>query len=254
MKRPRIGVFKFASCDGCQLALLNLKEEFLRVVDVFHVDYFREATDRPLRGHFDMGIVEGSISTPAQREEIIEVRERTRHLMTIGACATSGGIQALRNWAVLDSYKSSVYPDPSAIEALSSSTPVSDHVYVDYELWGCPVESRALSEVLASYIIGKRPTISQYSLCMDCNIRGIPCLLVSRDEPCLGPITRTGCGVLCPSLGRACYGCFGPRDGANIDSLMRWFEERSLSHRECVQLLDKMNTYTYRRVRIEKKD
>jgi coenzyme F420-reducing hydrogenase gamma subunit len=254
MKRPRIGVFKFASCDGCQLSLLNLEEELLKIVDLFRVDYFCEVIDRPLRGDFDIAIVEGSISTPRQREEILEVRERTRYLLTIGACATSGGLQAIRNRASLSSFKTYVYPDPAAIDVLSSSTPISDHTHVDYELWGCPIDSGALSEVLASYIIGKRPGLPQYSLCMDCKNKGIPCILVSKDEPCLGPVTRTGCGVLCPSFGRACYGCFGPRDEANIESLLRWFKGRGLSIKDCAELLDRMNTYTYQRGKIEKKD
>lgn len=254
MKRPKVGIFKFASCDGCQLSILNLEEELLRVVELFQVNYFREATDRPLRGDFDLIIVEGSITTPEQREYIIDVRERARYLVTIGACATSGGIQAIRNWAVFESFRNYVYPDPSTIEALATSTPVSDHVYVDYEIWGCPVAGEAISEVLASFLIGKKPTLPQYSLCMDCKIKGIPCVLVSRKEPCLGPVTKTGCGVLCPSFGRACYGCFGPREGANIDSLMNWLEKYGYCHKDCMQLLDRMNTYTYRRTRIEKKD
>lgn len=254
MKRPAVGIFKFASCDGCQLSILDLEDELLKFIELFKVDFFREASERPLTGHFDIVLSEGSISTPEQKERIIETRERTRYLIAIGACATSGGLQALRNWAVLDDFRNYVYPEPESIESLASSTPVSDHVYVDYEVWGCPVNSKSLSEVLASFLIGKRPGLPQYSLCMDCKREGIPCILVARDAPCLGPITRTGCGVLCPSMGRACYGCFGPREGANIDSLLHHFQKRGLSHREYMHLLDKMNTYAFRRVEIEKKD
>src|SRR3990172_1741185 len=116
MKRPRIGVFKFTSCDGCQLSVLNLEEELLDLVGLFQVAYFREATDKPLRGHFDISLVEGSLSTERQRSHIIEVRERTRYLVTIGACATSGGLQALRNWASMEDFKKLVYPSPVMIE------------------------------------------------------------------------------------------------------------------------------------------
>ncbi len=251
MKRPRIAVFKFTSCDGCQLSVLNLEEELLDLVDLFQVAYFREATDRPLRGHFDIALVEGSVSTERQRSEVIEVRERTRYLVTIGACATSGGLQALRNWASVEDYKRCVYPSPGVIETLACSTPISDHIYVDYQLWGCPINGDELSETLGSFLLDRRPCVPGYSLCMECKRKGIPCLLVARSEPCLGPVTRAGCGVLCPSLGRPCYGCFGPKEGANIGSLFEVFRKAGLSRRECALLLDKMNTYAYRKARTE---
>lgn len=228
-----------------------MEDEILDILSVFNIAYFREATDDPLRGQFDMALVEGSISTDRQKREIVDIRERSRLVITIGACATSGGLQALRNWARLQSYKKHVYPSPNAIEALSTSTPISEHVHVDYELWGCPINKNALSETLVSFLINKKPGIPRYSLCMDCKQRGIPCILVSKSEPCLGPVTITGCGVLCPSFGRPCYGCFGPKDDANIESLLRVFRNLGLNQKDCVLLLDKMNTYTYRKARIE---
>jgi len=251
MRKPRIGVFKFTSCDGCQLSILNLEEDLLKILEFFDLAYFREATDLPLKGQFDIGIVEGSISTDRQRRDVVEMREKVRCLVTIGACATAGGLQALRNWANITDFKERVYPSPDLVSALSTSTPVSENVYVDYELWGCPINNDALSETLVSLLIGKRPAIPIYSLCMDCKVKGVPCILVSQGEPCLGPITRTGCGVLCPSMNRPCYGCFGPREGANIDSLLSHFEEMGLSRKNTLLLLDKMNTYAYRKVSIE---
>jgi sulfhydrogenase subunit delta len=254
MKRPRIGVFKFTSCDGCQLALLNLEEKLLDLLQFFDIAYFREALDKAALKEYDIGIVEGSISTDRQKKEIAEIRERSRWLMTIGACAAAGGLQALRNWANIEEYKRYVYPSPDLISALPMSTPVSDHVYIDYELWGCPIDKEALSETLISLIMGRRPGIPVYSLCMDCKMKGIPCVLVSRGEPCLGPGTRAGCGALCPSFERPCYGCFGPREGANIDSLLSQFEADGLDRKQTDLLLDTMNTYAYRRVRLEKAD
>lgn len=251
MKRPRIGVFKFASCDGCQLTILNMEEELLDLIEIVDLSYFMEAMDRPLKGIFDISIVEGSISTERQKAEILDVRERSRNLITIGACATSGGLQALRNWASLKSYKEYVYPSPDIIDALSTSTPVSDHVHVDYEVWGCPVNKDTLSEAIVSFLVGKRPTIPRYSLCMECKRKAIPCLLVSQSEPCLGPITKAGCGALCMSYGRGCYGCFGPKDDANIDSLLNWFKDMGLTQKDCIMLLDKMNSYAYRKARLE---
>jgi sulfhydrogenase subunit delta len=254
MRRPRIGVFKFSSCDGCQLSILNLEEKLLDLLDFFEIAYFREAVDKaPLR-QYDIGIVEGSISTDRQRKEIVEIREKARFLLSIGACATAGGLQALRNWANAADYMRYVYPSPDLVSVLPMSTPVSDHVYLDYELWGCPIDKEALSETLVSLLVGKKPGIPNYSLCMDCKMKGLSCVLVSAGEACLGPVTRTGCGALCPSFGRACYGCFGPKAGANIDSLLRLFERKGMSRKETVLLMDKMNTYAFRRTRIEKTD
>ena len=253
MKKPAIGVFKFTSCDGCQLSLLNMEDELLDVLDIFDIAYFREATDKPLKGQFDIALVEGSISADWQRKEIVEIRERSRHIITIGACATSGGVQALRNWATLSAYKNYIYPSPDVIDALSTSTPISEHVYVDYELWGCPINKDGLAETLTSFIIGKRPGVPRYSLCMECKRHGIPCILVSKGEPCLGPVTKAGCGALCMSFGRPCYGCFGPKEDANMDSLLNRFQKMGLNQKDCVLLLDKMNTYAYRKERVERK-
>lgn len=252
MKRPKIGVFKFTSCDGCQLTVLNLEDELLDLIELYEIAYFREVADKPLRGQFDIAIVEGSISTDWQKEEIIDIRERSRHLITIGACATAGGLQALRNWASLSDYKRYVYPSPESIAALPISTPILDHVYVDYELWGCPIDKITLSETFVSFLMDKKPGIPRYSLCMDCKARGIPCLLVAKGEPCLGSITRTGCGVLCPSFERPCYGCFGPKENSNIESLLKVFQNMGLTQKDCTSLLDKMNTYAYRKANIER--
>lgn len=251
MKKPKLGVFKLTSCDGCQLTILNLEDEILNLLVFFDIGYFREASDKPLKGQFDIAIVEGSISTEAQKREIVDIRERSRYLITIGACATSGGLQALRNWASLSDFKKNVYPFAGFIDTLSTSTPVSEHVYPDYELWGCPIDLHSLVEVLISYLMNKRPGLPRYSLCMECKGKGIPCLLVSKSEPCLGPVTIAGCGVICPSHGRPCYGCFGPRDDANIESLSRQFQKIGVSKKEFAQLLDKMNTYAFRKAKTE---
>ncbi len=252
MKRFRIGIFKLTSCDGCQVSLLNLEEALLDVLRFYDIAFFNEATDRKLQGTFDIGIIEGSITTEAQKKEVFDIRERSRKIITIGACATSGGIQALRNWASLNSYKRYVYPSAELIKTLSTSTPVSEHIYVDYELWGCPVSTEALEEVLSSVVLEKTPGIPVYSLCMECKRRSIPCLLVSSGKPCLGPVTKAGCGALCPSMERPCYGCFGPKTGANIKALASIFEKNGITEKEFLRILDQMNSYAYRKAGLEK--
>ena len=223
-RRPRLGVVKFASCDGCQLTLLDLEDELLEISARFDIVEFAEATSRRSRGPFDVLLVEGSISTPEQAEEIVRLRRESTLLVTIGACATSGGIQALRNLADHDDFRRAVYPRPGLIDSLATSTPISEHVVVDAELFGCPISGRQLLELLTGLIAGRRPQLPDEAVCLECKRLGNPCILVARGVPCLGPVTRTGCGALCPSFARGCYGCFGPRESANTDSLAAWFK------------------------------
>ena len=221
--RPRVGVVKFASCDGCQLTLLDLESELLEVVAHFDIVEFPEASSNRSEGPYDVLLVEGSISTPEQAEQIVELRRQAKLLVTIGACATAGGIQALRNWADHDAFRAAVYAHPEVVESLATATPIADHVRVDAELRGCPIGIGQLRELLTSLILGRRPEIRDESVCAECKRRGAVCVMVSRGIPCLGPVTQGGCGALCPRWGRGCYGCFGPREGANATSLSRWF-------------------------------
>jgi coenzyme F420-reducing hydrogenase gamma subunit len=224
-KRPRIGVVKFASCDGCQLTLLDLEDELLAIAEQVDVVEFAEATSRRSAGPFDVLFVEGSISTPEQAEEIVRLRAVSHRLVTIGACATAGGIQALRNWSDLDTVRSAVYPNPEFIESLAQVHPVADLVAVDAELRGCPISPGQLRELLVALVTGRRPQLPDEAVCLECKRRGVVCVAVAQGIACLGPVTRTGCGALCPAYGRGCYGCFGPRESANTASLAAWFGE-----------------------------
>jgi len=217
--KPRLGVFKFASCDGCQLSLLDCEDELLAVAGAVEIAYFLEATRRPLEGKFDLTLVEGSISSPEQVEQIRDVRQRSRFLITIGACATSGGIQALRNWGHEQEFLRVVYARPDYIKTLATSTPISEHVPVDFELRGCPINKQQLVEVIVAFLAGRRPNVPNHAVCVECKRAGIVCVMVARGVPCLGPVTHAGCGALCPGYDRGCYGCYGPSKGANVASL-----------------------------------
>ena len=216
--RPRVAVAKFASCDGCQLTLLDLEDELLEIVTRFDVVEFPEATSRRSPGPYDIVFVEGSISAPDHIDQIKELRKQARVLVTIGACATAGGIQALRNWADHDAYRAAVYAHPEWIESLSTATAVSEHVKVDAELRGCPIDPGQLLELLTSVLVGRRPQIREEAVCRECKRKGLVCMVVASDEPCMGPLTAAGCGALCPSYSRGCFGCFGPRSNANAKS------------------------------------
>ncbi len=221
-RRPRLAVWKFASCDGCQLSLLDCEDELLDIAGEIEIAYFLEASSRVGRGPYDLSLVEGSVTTPHDAERIREVRRASRHLVTIGACATSGGIQALRNFADVEAFARAVYPSPEYLETLSTSTPISDHVPVDFELQGCPINKVQLVEVLSAFLHERRPNIPAHSVCTECKRRGTVCVMVAHGTACLGPVTHAGCGAICPAFDRGCYGCYGPKETPNTGSLAGW--------------------------------
>jgi coenzyme F420-reducing hydrogenase gamma subunit len=241
--RPKLAVYKFSSCDGCQLSLLNLEDELLDLVGAVEIALFLEARRRVLPGPYDVGLVEGSISTPEEEQRIHKVRRDCKYLVAIGACATSGGIQALRNWADVEEFTRTVYATPAYIKTLETATPIASHVFVDFELRGCPVNQAHLLELISALLVGRKPNIPTYSVCIECKRRGIPCRLVSGNQPCLGPVTQAGCGALCPACNRACYGCYGPMEQPNIMALGGRFSADGLRPGQISQLLRSFNGY-----------
>jgi coenzyme F420-reducing hydrogenase gamma subunit len=226
MSAPKLAVWKFASCDGCQLSLLNLEDELLALADAVEIAYFLEATRATADGPYDLSLVEGSVTTPEDAERIRQVRAASRTLITIGACATAGGIQALRNFSSIDGFVDAVYATPEYISTLATSTPIRDHVDVDFELQGCPVDGAQLVEVVSAFLAGRDPRVSSQSVCVECKQRGNVCVMVAHGTPCLGPVTHAGCGAICPAYDRGCYGCFGPKETPNAPSLSAWWKER----------------------------
>ena len=218
-RKQTLAVWKFASCDGCQLSLLDCEDELLELADRLDVAYFLEAGRSTVAGSYDVSLVEGSITTAHDAERIQEIRRRSRALITIGACATAGGIQALRNFADVDAFTSIVYASPDYISTLDTSTPISAHVPVDFELNGCPINKRQLLEVINAHLNRRRPRVRAHSVCIECKRRGTVCVMVARGTPCLGPVTHAGCGALCPAYDRGCYGCYGPMESPNTAAL-----------------------------------
>lgn len=218
MSKPTVAVYKFSSCDGCQLSILNLEDELLELAAVVEIAYFLEARSRILPGPYDIALVEGSISTPHERERIQEVRKEAKIVIALGTCATAGGIQALRNLIDSKRLAESVYPHPEYLQTLREATPISEHVKVDYEIWGCPVNKYQIVEVIQAVLQKRRPNLPTYSVCLECKRRSAVCVVVAQGIPCLGPITRAGCGALCPANGRGCYGCFGPAPHADMNA------------------------------------
>jgi coenzyme F420-reducing hydrogenase gamma subunit len=243
IRKPKLAVWKFASCDGCQLSLLDCEEELLAVAEEVEIAHFLEASRTLIRGPYDLSLVEGSIATPHDADRIQQVRRASKFLVTIGACATAGGIQALRNFKDVKEFISIVYAQPVYIETLDKSTPIADHVRVDFELRGCPINKNQLLEVIQAFLHGRRPATPAYSVCMECKRRGTVCVMVAHGTPCLGPVTHDGCGAICPSYTRGCYGCFGPKETPNTESLTTWCSAQGMKDRDIVRVLRTFNAW-----------
>ncbi|WP_028803806.1 oxidoreductase [Streptomyces sp. 142MFCol3.1] len=243
--RPRLGVFKFASCDGCQLTLLDCEDELLGIAHDLEIAHFLEASSDVASGPYDLSLVEGSVSTPEHVERIQRIRAESRYLVTIGACATAGGVQALRNYADVAEYLATVYARPDYIETLATSTPISAHVPVDFELRGCPINRAQLLEVITAFLAERKPGIPNHSVCFSCKQRGNVCVLVAHGTPCLGPVTHAGCGALCPTYGRGCYGCFGPAGTTNLPALIPVLQYNGMNEDDVARFLHTFNVTSF---------
>lgn len=238
---PTLAVWKFASCDGCQLTVLNLEDDLLALAGQLRIAHFLEASSATVEGPYDISLVEGSITTPGDRDRIQRVREASRVLVTIGACATSGGIQALRNFRDVAEFTRVVYAQPEFIDTLADSTAIADHVKVDLELRGCPIDAGQLIEVVTAYLAGRRPQVRRHSVCLECKRAGHVCVTVARGVPCLGPVTQAGCGALCPGCARGCYGCFGPMETPRTGALSGLLVDLGMPQREVVRVFRTFN-------------
>ncbi|MGI4993523.1 oxidoreductase [Halobacteriovorax sp. GFR7] len=252
MKRPKLAVWKFTSCDGCQLSLLDLEEDLILLSEKAEFVYFMEAIRTKPSGPYDLSIVEGSISTPKEAQLIKEIRNQSKFVLVIGACATSGGIQALRNFKDVKEFTSIVYASPSYIDTLETSTPISDHIKVDFELRGCPINKWQLLEVITSFIHQKKPNIANQSVCVECKLAGNICVMVAKGIPCLGQVTHAGCGALCPAYDRGCYGCYGPVKDANNKSVINWLLKKGLTSRELINNFQNFNCNAIENRELEK--
>ncbi len=235
-KKKKLAVWKFASCDGCQLSILDCEDELLTLAGAITIAYFPEATKSVIAGPYDISLVEGSVTTPHDAIQLLRIRKNSKLVISIGACATSGGIQALRNYTRVSKYVKQVYAHPEYIQTLETSTPISDHINVDFELRGCPVNKYQLLEVLASFLNGKRPNTPDHSVCLECKQQGNVCVLVAKNVPCLGPVTHAGCGALCPSYYRGCFGCYGPKENPNTKALASYLSDEGLADADIMRL------------------
>ncbi len=242
-KRPKLAVWKFASCDGCQLSILDCEDALLAVAGAIEIAYFPEATRAVAKGPYDISLVEGSITTRQDAKRIQEIRRNSKLLITIGACATAGGIQALRNFVDVKDLVPMVYAKPEYVETLAKSTPIHNHVFVDLELRGCPVSKEQLVEALNALLNRRKPILPTYSVCIECKRRGTTCVMVANGTPCVGPVTQAGCNAICPAFARGCYGCFGPMENPNTAALSALFLKLGVSRADVVRMFRGLNAY-----------
>ncbi len=218
-EKPVIAVHKFSSCDGCQLAFIHLGEPLLALSEMVDIVHFAEAGPVNEHAQVDIAFIEGSVSTTDDVQRLLSIRENSQFIVTIGACATSGGIQALRNMHKTHQWIAEIYADPSVIKSLYRSSAIKEHIKVDFELWGCPINQQQLLLTIRSLLSGVLPGEQQDKVCMECKRQQTVCVMVSKNEACMGPVTRTGCGALCPKAGRECFGCYGPAENSNTHAL-----------------------------------
>ncbi|MGC9669766.1 oxidoreductase [Planosporangium sp. 12N6] len=242
---PTLAVWKFASCDGCQLTLLDCEDELLQIAGAVRIAHFLEASRAAVEGPYDISLVEGSVTTQADADRIRRVRDQSKILVTIGACATAGGVQALRNFADVEEFRAVVYARPEYVATLERSTPIAAHVPVDYELRGCPIDRTQLVNTLAALLAGRKPDLPMHSVCFECKRRGTPCVMVAKGTPCLGPVTAAGCGALCPAYGRGCYGCFGPAATVNAEALTAQFRVLGMPEAEIERIFATFNVAAF---------
>jgi coenzyme F420-reducing hydrogenase gamma subunit len=242
-RKPKLAVWKFSSCDGCQLSLLDCEDELLAVAEAVEIANFPEASRAVVKGPYDLSLVEGSITTAHDAERIHHVRRASKFLVTIGACATAGGIQALRNFKDVKEFTSIVYARPDYIDTLKKSMPITDHVFVDFELRGCPINKYQLVEVISAYLNGRKPNTPPHAVCIECKQRAAVCVMVASGTPCMGPVTQAGCEALCPGYARGCYGCFGPKETPNTSALSAWWSALGASERDLVRAFRSFNAY-----------
>lgn len=233
--RPKIAVHKFSSCDGCQLALINDAVSLLQLATMVDVVHFAEAGPLDEFAEVDLAIIEGSVNTKHDIHRLETIREKAKYIMAVGACAITGGIQALRNYQSaqgLLNWQHDVYPQDTDViieQDLATAKPIKDYVAVDFEMPGCPISSPQILHAIRSILFGVEPEKNVDPVCVSCKHAGVTCVMVAKGEPCLGPVVANGCEALCPKLGRGCYGCYGASKYANMDAMTTKLKELGLN-------------------------
>jgi sulfhydrogenase subunit delta len=225
--KPKAAFFDFTGCEGCQLAIVNLEQEILDVVNLVDIVNFREAISD--RGEdYDVAFIEGSISSPQCVQRINEIRGKAKLVITIGSCSSIGGINSVRNTQSIDDVRENVYGESRYWYPSIPALPVSAFVKVDASIPGCPMDEDEFLKVLRAVLLGKAPPIPGYPVCVECKRKENVCVY-ELGQFCMGPVTRAGCGARCPSYGHYCFGCRGLVPDANANAEKEVLENYGLS-------------------------
>ncbi len=215
MSKPRIAFFDFASCEGCQLEALNFVDEFLALLEHVDIVNFREAMTE-VDWNIDVAFVEGSVTREQDISRLKNIREHAGKVIALGACACTGGVNAIKNTRPLDDVRSDVYGDKKDWFPTFATRPIDQVVKVDGYIYGCPIDRNDFLKNVQLILMGKMTLRHNDPVCVECKLKENECLL-SLGIPCMGPITRGGCGAIDPTYGHPCTGCRGLVDDPNVN-------------------------------------
>jgi sulfhydrogenase subunit delta len=239
MKRPRAAFFGFTSCEGCQLQVINMEEDLLKILEAIEVVSFREAM-KEHSDEYDIAFVEGSITRRSDEARLKDIRDNAGVLVALGSCATLGGINCIRNFQELESVRRFVYGESARYYETYPARPIKAVVPVDFEIHGCPITRKEFAMVVKSLLLGKKPEIPNYPVCVECKMAGNICVF-EKGMTCMGPVTRAGCGACCVTEGSVCWGCRGFVDDPNADSQREILAKYGLTVHD---VLNKFRLYT----------
>lgn len=241
--KPKIAFLEFTSCEGCQLEVLNLTgEEILDLLSAVDIVNFREArTNRS--DDYDIAFVEGSISRESEIERLKKIREQAKVVVALGACASIGGVNCLKNHLPMDRALNIVYGDSAKYYDTIPTRPINAVIPVDYYIRGCPPQTSEFIKVTKALLLGKKPEIPAYPVCTECKMAGNICVF-ELGKTCLGPVTRAGCNAICVTSGRHCWGCRGLVDDPNTNSEEDILKKYGLTPEQVVEKFKIYNTYT----------
>ena len=228
----RISVHKFSSCDGCQLSLLNMGGTLVALGDAIELVHFLEAGYDNFDTPVDISFVEGSINSVEDRERLARIRENSKYLVAIGACATSGGLQALIRFHNDEERNVGIYTDAQAVAHYRNPVSLSECVHIDHEIHGCPINESSMLDCILQYVHHSVPTRNDGKVCNECKVKNHTCLMVTRKEACLGNVTQAGCGALCIGMGRTCFGCYGPAENSQPMNLSNYLRKTGFPSEE----------------------
>lgn len=240
MKKPTLAIAGLTACSGCQLTLLNCEEELTELLQRFGIRYFPLGlTEHTISGPLDAALVEGAVSTPDDLEILMKLRSSSRLLVAVGTCALWGGVAAMKNRETRTDLVTAVYGPAASSPQTFNPQPLQRFVKVDFAVTGCPPEKGELLATLAALLHGTLPEFPRYPVCTECRNRENLCLLIERNELCLGPMIQAGCNARCPAVGIPCEGCRGPVEEANVAAELELLLVKGVAREEIVSRMQR---------------